>query len=137
MIKGESFKNSKIPLDHWKALILLYRSQAKLEAQLNLNREEAESRQKRLEQELNTIVSKQQELEKTNAELQRKSGDVRQWLHQLQISDTEYEKLASLKEDSLTLKDNVAVSILDLSTSYVIATKFGYNYDFSIIYFSS
>lgn len=137
MIKGESFKNSKIQLDHWKALILLYRLQAKLEAQLNLNREEAESRQKRLEQELSTIVSKQQELEKTNAELQRKSGDVRQWLHQLQISDTEYEKLASLKEDSLTLKDNVAVSILDLSTSYVIATKFGSNYDFSIIYFSS
>ncbi|PIK46344.1 putative progesterone-induced-blocking factor 1 isoform X1 [Apostichopus japonicus] len=86
---------------------------AKLEAQLNLNREEAESRQKRLEQELSTIVSKQQELEKTNAELQRKSGDVRQWLHQLQISDTEYEKLASLKEDSLTLKDNVAMKLYE------------------------
>lgn len=118
-------------------MILLYRSQAKLEAQLNLNREEAESRQKRLEQELSTIVRKQQELEKTNAELQRKSGDVRQWLHQLQISDTEYEKLTSLKEDSLTLKDNVAVSSLEISTSYVIATNFWSNYDFSIIYFSS
>lgn len=88
--------------------------QAKLEAQLNLNREDAQRRQQRLEQELSTIISKQQELEKTNAELQHKAVDVRQWLHQLEISEREYEDLKTRREDSLSLKDCVSVSWKDI-----------------------
>ncbi|KAJ8028167.1 Progesterone-induced-blocking factor 1 [Holothuria leucospilota] len=86
---------------------------AKLEAQLNLNREDAHCRQQRLEQELSTIISKQQELEKTNAELQHKAVDVRQWLHQLEISEREYEDLKTRREDSLSLKDCVSMKFFE------------------------
>ncbi|XP_022091596.1 progesterone-induced-blocking factor 1-like [Acanthaster planci] len=87
--------------------------QAKLEAQLNIHKQDSRQRQQRLQSELDAIVKRQQQLERTNAQLQRRAGDVRSVLRDLELSETDYIELRALSEEELSLRDYVAVKLYD------------------------
>ncbi|XP_071481297.1 progesterone-induced-blocking factor 1-like [Diadema antillarum] len=87
--------------------------QAKLEAQLNLHKEEAKHRQQKLQSDLEAIGEKQHRLEATNAELQRKVRDARRVLHDLELSEEQYSALKGLKEEELTLRDIIAIKFYE------------------------
>eukprot|EP00057_Strongylocentrotus_purpuratus_P033656 XP_792266.3 PREDICTED: progesterone-induced-blocking factor 1 isoform X1 [Strongylocentrotus purpuratus] len=87
--------------------------QARLEAQLNVNKEEARHLQQKLHADLHTITEKQHHLEATNAELQRRAGDVRRVLHNLDLSDEQYGALKEMREEVLTLRDVIAVKFYE------------------------
>ncbi|XP_077984263.1 progesterone-induced-blocking factor 1-like [Glandiceps talaboti] len=86
---------------------------AKLESQLKLHDEDSRRSQHHLQTELEAITKRQQQLEKTNSELQRKSGDIRRSLKDLDISENEYFELKAKSEDQLTLKEYVSMSFYE------------------------
>ncbi|XP_038055854.1 progesterone-induced-blocking factor 1-like [Patiria miniata] len=87
--------------------------QAKLEAQLNIHKQDSRQRQQRLQSELDIIVKRQQQLERTNAELQRRAGDVRSVLRDLELTETDYVELRAHSEEELSLRDYVALKLYD------------------------
>nr|XP_054770720.1 progesterone-induced-blocking factor 1-like [Lytechinus pictus] len=87
--------------------------QARLEAQLNVNKEEARHLQQKLQADLHTITEKQRHLEATNAELQSRAGDVRRALHNLDLTDEQYSSLKRAREEELTLRDVIAVKFYE------------------------
>ena len=84
--------------------------QANLEAQLNIHKQDSRHRQQHLQSELENIAKRQQQLERTNAELQQRAGDVRSVLRDLELTETDYMELRARSEEELSLRDYVAVS---------------------------
>ncbi|XP_002737941.1 progesterone-induced-blocking factor 1-like [Saccoglossus kowalevskii] len=86
---------------------------AKLESQLKLHDEDARRRQQHLQGEIEAIMKRQHQLEKTNAELQRKAGDIRRSIKDIDLSEDEYYELKNKKDDQMTLKEYVALTYHD------------------------
>lgn len=87
--------------------------QARLESQLKLQQEESQTKFERMRQEINTIMTRQRQLEEENERLQEKAGDLRRGLDNLNVLPGEkYLELKSTDQDQISLKDFVLVIIL-------------------------
>ena len=64
-----------------------------------MNKEEAKHRQQKLQSDLQSITNNLRHLESTNAELQRRAGDVRRALHNLELSEEQYAALKETREE--------------------------------------
>ena len=95
--------------------MFFYSSQAKLEAQLIINKEDSEKRQLRLQKELDTIIKRQRQLESRNRELQNRAVDARNAIHNIDLQDDQYVELKAINEEELSLHDLVAVRKITLT----------------------
>ncbi|XP_070554404.1 progesterone-induced-blocking factor 1-like [Ptychodera flava] len=86
---------------------------AKLESQLQLHDDDARRGKEQLQTELDAIMKRQHHLEKTNSELQRKAGDIRRSLKDVELSENEYFELKTKSEEQMTLKEYVALTFYD------------------------
>ncbi|XP_033118364.1 progesterone-induced-blocking factor 1-like [Anneissia japonica] len=84
--------------------------QAKLEAQLNLQRDEASRRQDKMNTDLEMIARRQLNLEKTNQELLQRAGNIRESMENLNLTEDEFIELKAKNDTELSLRDFVAVS---------------------------
>uniref|UniRef100_A0A8C4NFH1 Progesterone immunomodulatory binding factor 1 n=1 Tax=Eptatretus burgeri TaxID=7764 RepID=A0A8C4NFH1_EPTBU len=87
--------------------------QTQLDTRLTLQQEEANSRQERVHQELETILDKQRKLEDTNRDLRLRAGVVRRSLRDLEITSEQYSDLRILPEEELSIRDFVALQFYE------------------------
>ncbi|XP_033646351.1 progesterone-induced-blocking factor 1-like [Asterias rubens] len=106
--KVEELEERLADISHQKHIL-----QANLEAQLNIHKQDSRHRQQHLQSELENIAKRQQQLERTNAELQQRAGDVRSVLRDLELTETDYMELRARSEEELSLRDYVALKLFD------------------------
>ena len=88
--------------------------QAKLESQLKIQQDESRRRQDLIKRELDTILSRQQQLEATNQRLQEKAGNIRKSFVDTELTEGQYRDLRLKNEEELALKDFFAVCIEEI-----------------------
>ncbi|XP_033100257.1 progesterone-induced-blocking factor 1-like [Anneissia japonica] len=87
--------------------------QAKLEAQLNLQRDEASRRQDKMNTDLEMIARRQLNLEKTNQELLQRAGNIRESMENLNLTEDEFIELKAKNDTELSLRDFVAIKFYE------------------------
>ncbi|NWV78198.1 PIBF1 factor, partial [Dasyornis broadbenti] len=94
---------------HEKQLLSL-----RLDSQLALQQEDARKHQALMKQEMETILLRQKQLEETNHQLRERAGDIHRSLRDLELTDECYEKLKSLPEDQLSIREYVSVRFYEV-----------------------
>ncbi|XP_034040113.1 progesterone-induced-blocking factor 1 isoform X2 [Thalassophryne amazonica] len=97
----------------------LYQKQVlslRLDSQLKLTQEENRKQEALRKQEMDSILLKQQQLEKTNRQLREKAGEVRKSLKEMEISQDRYQELRDLPEDKLSIQEFVAMRFYEVVT---------------------
>uniref|UniRef100_W5MZY0 Progesterone immunomodulatory binding factor 1 n=1 Tax=Lepisosteus oculatus TaxID=7918 RepID=W5MZY0_LEPOC len=89
---------------HQKQLLAL-----RLDSQIKLQQEETRKQQAFRKQEMDTIMSRQKQLEETNLQLREKAGDIRRSLRDLELTEEQYSQLKELPEDQLSIPEYVSV----------------------------
>lgn len=87
--------------------------QVRLESELRLQQDESKRYQESMRKQLEDVVKKQQKLEASNAILREKASDVKNSLICLDLTEEQYHKLRSQNEDTWSLRDYVAVKLLE------------------------
>ena len=84
--------------------------QSKLESQLKIQQDDSRRRQDLIKRELDTILTRQQQLELTNQRLQEKAGNIRKSFVDIELTEVQYRDMKVQNEEELALKDFIAVS---------------------------
>ncbi|XP_025087793.1 progesterone-induced-blocking factor 1-like [Pomacea canaliculata] len=87
--------------------------QARLESELQIQQEEAKRRQHSINKELESVRSRQQQLEAANERLREKAGDVRRSLRDLSLTEEKYYILRGLPDEEISLRDFVAMRLYE------------------------
>ncbi|KAK2166504.1 hypothetical protein LSH36_38g01046 [Paralvinella palmiformis] len=87
--------------------------QARLESQLKIQQDDARRRTERIQKELDTILKRQHQLEKTNEILQERAADIRKDLKNLELTENQYHELKLKEEDDLAIKDYVGIKLYE------------------------
>ncbi|XP_071951587.1 progesterone-induced-blocking factor 1-like [Antedon mediterranea] len=97
--------------------------QAKLEAQLNIQRDDSSRRQSKMRTELELIAKRQLELEKTNQELLQRAGNIRESMQNLYLSEEEFIELKARTDSELSLRDFVAIKFYESNHPLSVEVK--------------
>ena len=118
MQRAEELEEKIHELTHQKSIL-----QARLESELQIQEDDAKKLQQMISKELDALRTKQHHLEAANQRLREKSGDVRKSLRDLTLSEEKYYQIKSLTEEELSLRDYVAVRLVNsFIKRYSIAT---------------